>query len=165
MIDETTEKNIRAIYDREQSEIQKLSIAHKIAGKIADFSGTVLFLVLNAVFFAAWIAINLIKPFTFDPYPFTLLTLWLSLESIFLSTFLLISQNASTALSDKRHNLDLQVNLLAEQESTAMFKVILLMAKKLEISEEDLKELRAAAEDTSPEKVLEKIQEIEDEPT
>lgn len=165
MIEEHTEKNIRSIYNREQEARAKLPRTHKIANVIANFSGTVLFLGLNATFFVAWILINSYKQIQFDPYPFTLLTLWLSIESIFLSTFLLISQNASSALSERRHDLDLQVNLLAEQEATELINVVLLIAEKMEIPEDKLSKLREMAVDTDPEDVLRKIAEIQDQPT
>ena len=157
-----TEKNIRAIYDREQRELAKVPAIHKVANAIAGFSGTVLFVGLNALFFLVWMTLNLTVT-KFDPYPFTLLTMIVSLESIFLSTFVLISQNQLAQQTEARHKLDLQVNLLTEQESTGLINVVLLMAKKMGIPDEQLETLRQMADDTSPEDVLRKIEKIENE--
>jgi uncharacterized membrane protein len=66
----------------------------------------------------------------FDPFPFNLLTLVVSLEAIVLTGFVLMSQNRMTQLADLRTHLDLQVNLLAEQELTAILKVVCLVAEK-----------------------------------
>jgi uncharacterized membrane protein len=65
----------------------------------------------------------------FDPFPFTFLTLIVSLEAIFLSTFILISQNYETRLSERRNQLDLQINLLSEQE-TKMLRILERIAKR-----------------------------------
>lgn len=159
---EQTEKNIRAIYEREKCEQAKIPNSHKIAHAIANFVGTITFAVLNALFFFLWITLNLWL-WKFDPYPFTLLITIVSLEAIFLSIIVLISQNELTQQQDRRNNLDLQVNLLSEQESTEIIRVMILMARKLKVPEEELKMLNMMAEDTSPEEVLQKIDEIEKE--
>ena len=68
---------------------------------------------------ACWILINAVPRHPhIDPFPFTFLTLVVSLEAIFLSTFILISQNHDTKISERRNHLDLQINLLSEQENT-----------------------------------------------
>ena len=82
---------------------------------------------LHAVWFIVWITINLrwipgVKPF--DPFPFGLLTMIVSLEAIFLSTFVLVSQNRMTVLADKRADLDLQINLLSEYEVTRILTLV-----------------------------------------
>lgn len=157
------EKNIRAILDREDQELAKVPFHHRWANAAAAFAGTVAFLVIHLLIFAAWFTVNTATSIRFDPYPFTLLITIVSLESIFLSTLVLISQNSMAAMTDRRHALDLQINLLAEQESTALIKVVLDMAEKMGIPEEKLSELRNLAEDTKPEDVLQQITEIESE--
>jgi uncharacterized membrane protein len=97
-------------------------------------AGTAVFAVTHLVWFATWILINSgrvarIKPF--DPFPFNLLTMIVSLEAIFLSIWILISQNQMTRQADRRAHLDLQVNLLAEQESTATLRAVHGIAQHL----------------------------------
>jgi uncharacterized membrane protein len=68
----------------------------------------------------------------FDPFPFGLLTMIVSLEAIFLSTFVLISQNRMSALSEKRAELDLQVNMLAEQKAAKTLELLEHVAQQLD---------------------------------
>jgi uncharacterized membrane protein len=85
------------------------------------------FIVFHIVWFTFWILINSLgksKAYKFDPFPYELLTLTVSLESIFLSLFILISQNRSSRTADERAHLDLQINLLAEHESTKALQVL-----------------------------------------
>ena len=98
-----------------------------------DFAGSALFLALHVAWFAAWIVINVSPGIGhFDPFPFTFLTLVVSLEAIFLSSFILISQKRAALISERRNQLDLQINLLTEQENTRMLKVLGAIANKLE---------------------------------
>lgn len=109
----------------------KMDARRKFSEKIADFLtdsfGTVLFLSANAVWFIAWIAINtgLIPGIhVFDPFPFGLLTMVVSLEAIFLAIIVLISQNRSAHIADLREEIDLQVNVRAEEEITKMLIIL-----------------------------------------
>lgn len=82
--------------------------------------------------FGIWVVINALPGVShFDPFPFTFLTLVVSLEAIFLSSFILISQNLETRVSERRNNLDLQINLLTEQENTKMLKLLERIAQKM----------------------------------
>jgi uncharacterized membrane protein len=91
----------------------------KIADLIAEFSGSITFLFLNALAFLIWIVWNSV-PFLphFDPYPFGFLTMVMSVEAIFLSIFVLISQNRQTAKDRLRADAEYEVNLKAELEIT-----------------------------------------------
>jgi uncharacterized membrane protein len=117
------------------------SPAERFADWLTDFFGTVGFLAMNAVWFVVWIVINFglvpgIVPF--DPFPFGLLTMVVSLEAIFLAIIVLISQNRAARIADLREEIDLQINTIAEEEVT---KIIQLQLKLLEkngvILEED----------------------------
>src|SRR5204862_8125116 len=94
-----------------------------------------------------------------DPYPFTFLTFIVSLEAIFLSTFILISQNHETRLSERRNQLDLQVNLLTEQENTKMLKVLERIADKVGANTQDDPSLQVLEQSTRTEKLVEQIEE------
>jgi uncharacterized membrane protein len=131
---------------------------------VADFitrvSGSLLFVFLHVVWFAVWVLANVgffgIEPF--DPFPFGLLTTIVSLEAIFLSTFVLVSQNRQSAIADRRAQLDLQINLLAEYEVTRLLKLQDAIAKRLKVNECDSKELKELEQDIEPEAVLEKLE-------
>lgn len=95
--------------------------------------GSITFIILNALLFLFWILANtgalpFIKPF--DPYPFNLLTMVVSLEAIFLAVFVLISQNRNSKIDDLRSETLLQLNLISEREITKLLKIIEMLAKK-----------------------------------
>jgi uncharacterized membrane protein len=94
----------------------------------------------------------------FDPFPFTFLTLIVSLEAIFLSTFILISQNYETRLSERRNQLDLQINLLSEQE-TKMLRILERIAKRWAEKTDDDPHLQVMEQATQPEKLVDQIEE------
>ncbi len=118
--------------------------AEKASEKLADFftsfSGSMVFVYLHAVWFLVWVAWNTklipgLEPF--DPFPFGLLTLVVSLEAIFLSTFVLISQNREKVLSAMRDEIETQVNLYQEQELTHVLRIVHRIEKHLGIEDED----------------------------
>jgi len=106
-------KNINNEYDR------IMSIQFRIAEKITGFAGNVWFATIHFVWFSGWILANtgaFGPQFMFDPFPFGLLTMIVSLEAIFLSTFIMISQNMSNKKSELRSDHEYQVNLNTEKQ-------------------------------------------------
>jgi uncharacterized membrane protein len=127
---------------------------------IASFCGSMRFVWLHVVWFGVWIVANTFPGLPhFDPFPFTFLTLCVSLEAIFLSTFILISQNHETRLTERRNHLDLQVNLLAEQENTKMLSMLKRIAEKLEVQIDDDHAIQMLEQATRPGKLVEQIEE------
>jgi len=111
------------------------------------------------LWFASWITLNLLLPekSRFDPFPFSFLTLIVSLESIFLSVFILTAQNIQGRLNDRRAHLDLQINLLSEQENTKMLELLDKIACKLGVSTPGDEEVSVMAEAISPENLADQI--------
>ncbi|MCU1246000.1 MAG: hypothetical protein JWN02_1910 [Acidobacteria bacterium] len=97
---------------------EHLSLLQRIADWIAWFSGSMPFLILNVLWFVIWIAINTMPLgiHHFDPFPFGLLTMIVSLEAIFLSCFVLISQNRQSEKDHVRSDIEYEVNIKAELE-------------------------------------------------
>jgi len=121
------ERNIHAIVALEEEALHSRSLGDRISDAITHFSGSISFIILHVLWFVAWIVVNvglIPEAAPFDPFPFNFLTLVVSLEAIFLSTFVLMSQNRVSHQADKRAHLDLQVNLLAEQEATMMLQML-----------------------------------------
>lgn len=117
---------------------RRRTVSERIADFLTDSFGTIAFFTLNAVLFLAWIIVNsnAISGFTpFDPYPYGMLTMVVSLEAIFLSVIVLISQNRAAKIADLREELDFQVNVTAEQEITQILKMIERIEKKLLVKE------------------------------
>jgi uncharacterized membrane protein len=92
---------------------QRRRLQDRIADRVTAFSGSMTFVYLHVLWFAVWIVAN-VTGWRFDPFPFGLLTLIVSLEAIFLSTFVMISQNRESARSDLRAELDFETNALSE---------------------------------------------------
>ena len=152
----TIESNVLKVARLEAKAKKERTIGEKIAEYVAAFCGSMSFVYIHLVWFGAWIIVNAATRWVFDPFPFTFLTLCVSLEAIFLSTFILISQNHETRLTERRNYLDLQINMLAEQESTKTLELVKRIADKVGIDHDDpaSKEL---LEPIEPEALLESI--------
>ncbi len=156
-----TERNIAALLKRRSLEEKKKSPQVKLADGITKFTGSMKFVYIHLVLFGGWIVFNL--PWfpglpKFDP-TFVILAMFASVEAIFLSTFILISQNRMAEMEDRRADLDLQTGLLAEHEITRMLTLVRAMAKKMDIREARDPELSELEHDVAPEAVLDKIEE------
>jgi len=154
------DENIAAIAAMREKAEQSKSWQDHFADKMTSFSGSMLFFYLHAVWFGLWIAVNLhlFGLPAFDPFPFGLLTMIVSLEAIFLSTFVLISQNRQAAVADQRADLDLQINLLAEYEITRLLVIVDAMAKKLGVQHCHDPELSQLEQKVEPDALLKKLE-------
>lgn len=164
---EVVERNIKALLARRREEEKKKSLENRIADTITRFTGSMLFVYIHLALFGIWIVINLgWVPFVpkFDP-SFVILAMAASVEAIFLSTFVLISQNRMAELADKRADLDLQISLLAEHEVTKLMRLVTDVAAKMGVEEARDPELMELGQDVAPERVMEKMEQVEQEPT
>lgn len=154
------ERNIESIEKHRRDAEEAKTTQDHIADVITWFSGSLPFVYFHVVLFALWIGANLrIGGFpAFDPYPFGMLTTIVSLEAIFLSTFVLVSQNRQAAIADRRSELDLQINLLTEYEVTRVLTLVDAIAKKLDIDLCDEEELTDLQKDVAPEAVLSELE-------
>ena len=146
-------RNIDAIAKLEKRFNSNRTWHERVVDVIGGFSGSLSFVVLHALIYGGWIAINLgwiPRVPRFDPYPFMLLSVVVSVEAIFLSTFVLIKQNRMSQRADQRDHLDLQINLLAEREMTIMLQMLQRISTRLgvRLSGEEIEEL---SEETSVE--------------
>ena len=112
---------------------ERRTASEKFADWMTHWFGSVGFLVFNLLLFVTWLLVNTgkisgIKPF--DPYPFTFLTMVVSLEAIILAITVLISQNREMKLADLRDEIDLRVDMIAEKEVTKIMKLVVLLAEK-----------------------------------
>jgi uncharacterized membrane protein len=157
---DVTRQNIKAMRELEEAAMARRTGADRAAAAIARFCGSITFVWIHVALFAAWIAYNALPWFdAFDPYPFTFLTLIVSLEAIFLSTFILISQNYDMRVAERRNQLDLQINLLAEQENTKALQILERIARKVGAHLSDDPQVRALEEATRPDTLVDQIEE------
>ena len=150
------ERNITALVARRRLEESQRAPQDRLVDAITRFTGSLPFVWIHLALFGAWIAVNVglvpgVRPF--DPSLVTLAMI-ASVEAIFLSTFVLISQNRMQALADKRADLDLQVSLLAEHEVTEVLALVREMARRMGIEEAKAPELDELTRDIRPEVVL-----------
>jgi uncharacterized membrane protein len=117
-------RNVRAVAELARQSALHRSAVERFSDRVTYLAGTTWSLLWHGAFFAGWIAVNLLVTTPFDPFPFARLTTLVSLEAIFLTLFVLSSQNRLTADTDHRAQIELQVNLLAEQEMTLVLRML-----------------------------------------
>ncbi len=129
------ERNIETMAEVRAAEQAHATLQDRLADGLTRFSGNMWFVYVHVVWFGWWIAQNegWVGHWRFDPFPFGLLTLIVSLEAIFLATFVLISQNRAAVVADMRADLDLQIDLLAEYEVTQLLLLIRGVGEKVGI--------------------------------
>jgi uncharacterized membrane protein len=153
-------RNIQALQHRRQREQEEATTEERLAETITRFTGSMRFVYLHLAVFGIWIMANLGwvpgVP-SWDP-SFVVLAMIASVEAIFLSTFVLISQNRMAAAADKRADLDLQVSLLAEHEITKLVTLVSGIAERMEVRTEADAELGEISQDVAPEAVLDEIE-------
>ncbi len=156
----TLTRNIEALQERRKAESASASIQDRIADAITRFTGSMRFVYVHLALYGAWIAVNLgAVPGIpeFDP-SFVVLAMVASVEAIFLSTFVLISQNRMAAAADKRADLDLQISLLAEHEITKLATLLGAVAERLEVRVSANPEIQEIQQNVAPEAVLDEIE-------
>ena len=132
----------------------------KIADAITQFTGSMVFVYLHLLLFGIWILWNsgVLGLNPFDP-SFVILAMFASVEAIFLSTFVLISQNRMNAQSDKRDELTLQITLLTEHELTRLITMVQAIAQKTEVNLPDDIGVEEITKNIDPEKVMDAMEE------
>ena len=162
----TLEENVEAIKRWEQSLLHARTMAEQLSDWITATAASGPVLAVHVVWFTVWIAANCgflpgVAPF--DPFPFPFLTMMVSLEAIFLALFVLASQNSLARLSDKRAHLDLQIDLLAEREMTAVLQLLQDIAMHLKVKGTVTPEqLRDLVKKTDIHTLAEKVEDIPD---
>jgi len=154
----TSYRNIQEICAIELAALRARTFSQRISDVIAEHAGRMWFIAMHALWFVAWIALNLgaFGQVVFDPFPFSLLTMIVSLEAIFLSLFILMSQNRTTRHAEQRGHLDLQINLLAERENTKMLQMLQALCEKHGLHVKDA-ELEQLSERTEPQQLLKEL--------
>ena len=157
---EVVDRNIRTIDEYRQAAERSKSLQDHIADWMTHWAGSLPFVYFHVAWFGVWVLANVgwLGVPAFDPFPFGLLTTIVSLEAIFLSTFVLVSQNRQGELADRRSELDLQINLLTEYELTRVLKLVDAIARKIGIPECQDEELKELEKDVKPEAVLEELE-------
>jgi uncharacterized membrane protein len=161
-LSDVIERNIQNQVRLRLEAVSRRTFQERMADAITTFSGNMIFVYLHALWFGLWVLLNTgrlgIRPF--DPFPYSLLTMIVSLEAIFLSTFVLISQNRSGAEADRRADLALHVGLLTEHEVTRALQMLDAIQKRLGVANDPESDLAQLETETRPEDVLAEIQRL-----
>jgi len=157
------EKNIRTIIHLRTKAERERTLQGRIADAITSFSGRMVFAYVHIAWFGIWILLNTgwFGVRAFDPFPYGLLTMVVSLEAIFLSTFVLISQNRLGEETERRADLDLHIGLLTEHELTRVLQMLDAIQAKLGIVDHENSELADLEMETKPEDVLAEIERLQ----
>ncbi|NUQ16959.1 MAG: DUF1003 domain-containing protein [Sphingomonas sp.] len=156
-------RNIDALRRRRAEEEAKAKFEERLASAITRFTGSLIFVYVHAAIYGFWIVANLgwiqvVRPW--DP-TFVILAMIASVEAIFLSTFILITQNRMASAADRRAELDLQVSLLAEAEITKLVELVSMIAERMDLSTAEQHEIEEMKQRVAPEAVLDAIEETE----
>jgi uncharacterized membrane protein len=150
-------RNIEALRKRRSAEEAAASFEARIAGAITRFTGSMRFVYLHACLYGFWIVANLgwVPGVPRWDESFVVLAMLASVEAIFLSTFILISQNRMAAIADRRAELDLQISLLAEHEVTKVVEMVAAIADHLGVQRGG--EVEELKRNVAPEAVLDAL--------
>jgi uncharacterized membrane protein len=154
-------QNIATVAKLEERFLQSRNIVERIGDAVGGFAGSMKFVLLHILIFTAWFIINGrfipgLKPF--DPYPFILLSMVVSVESVLLATFVLMKQNREAKRAEQRQQLTLQVDLLAEQEATKTLQMLRRICERLGIEDaaQD-RETQVLSEDTAVDQLADEL--------
>lgn len=154
------ERNIRALVRQRAEEEREQPLQERIARAVTRFAGSMRFVYVHLAVVLAWFAINLgwipgVRPF--DP-SFVILAMITSVEALFLSAFVLITQNRMSEAAAVRADLDLQISLLAEHEITRLLRLTTAIGSRIGVAEAQDPELQELGRDVAPEEVLRELE-------
>ena len=162
-LDSITRANIQAIMQMDQALDQNRTFGERVADGFAAVVGSWTFIIVQSLLLLVWVIVNLLAwKFRWDPYPFILLNLALSFQAAYASPIIMMSQNRQNRIADRRNELDLQINLLAEQESTETLHLLRKVCEKLGIDADEGGRLKALERATRPDHLAREIDRARD---
>lgn len=155
-----TQANIETVARLEEEFLEQRSLTDRIGDAVGGFAGSMTFVLVHLVWFVMWLAVNTsrlpaIRPF--DPFPFVLLTMIVSMEGVLLATFVLMKQNRMSRRADQRAHLNLQIDLLAEKEVTKMLQLQLMLCDHLGVKQARDREVSELSADTAVERLAREL--------
>jgi uncharacterized membrane protein len=161
VIKDITQRNVELIAKLEAASSNSRTSGERVADFVATRVGSWTFLIIQSIILVIWMSVNVLVLWKhWDPYPFILLNLFLSFQAAFATPIILMSQNRQARLSERRNQLDLQINLLAEQENTEQLRLLRLLCKKSGIRP-DGHLGQALEESTQPDEIIRQIAETD----
>jgi uncharacterized membrane protein len=166
-LEELTRRNVEIIAAMEKAAAGVRTPGDRLADQLTAWAGSWAFLASQTVFLFLWIILNVTAWMNhWDPYPFILLNLVLSFQAAYTAPILMISQNRQAKLHERRNHLDLQINMLGEQETTEILRLLRLICEHTGVRNGRAEVARAFEEDTKAAEIVRQIRgEIEGRPT
>jgi uncharacterized membrane protein len=159
-VDEMTQRNVETIALMEKASLDHRAQGERVADAFASFVGSWPFIIGQSILLTLWIILNVTAWLRhWDPYPFILLNLSLSFQAAYTGPIVMMSQNRQARLSERRNHLDLQINLLAEQETTEILRLLKKICDYQNICIDDEPSVAALEQATEPEQVVRQIEE------
>ncbi len=157
------QEHIDLIAQHEQEFLERRTSSERAGDAIAEFAGSLRFVIVHLAFFAIWLLVNVLpatQRIHFDPYPFAMLDTIVAMEAILLASFILMRQSRTSRRAEEREHLILQILLLTEKETTALLQMNREMAGKLGLQgvARD-RDIAALSRDTPIDEVAENIKE------
>ena len=158
-----TQRNVETISQIEAAARAKRTRGEKISDAIASCIGSWWFILTQGFLLTLWMILNVIAWWRhWDPYPFVLLNLGLSFQAAFAGPIIMMSQNRQSRFTERRHQLDLQINLLSEQENTEILRLLRLLCEKQGIARDQFSGREALHQETKPDSLMKQIVKTED---
>lgn len=160
-VSELTHRNVETIANIERASEEERTFGERVADRFAAVVGSWPFIVAQSVILIAWLIVNAVAwSYHWDPYPFILLNLLLSFQAAYASPIIMMSQNRQGRLAERRNHLDLQINLLAEQETTEVLRLLRKLCEKQGVPLEGDPDVAALEQATRPENLVHQIERI-----
>jgi uncharacterized membrane protein len=164
-VSEFTRHNVETIAKMERASDEHRTFGERVADGFAAVVGSWPFIVVQTVILAAWIVLNVLAwSYQWDPYPFILLNLVLSFQAAYAGPIIMMSQNRQSWLAERRNRLDLQINLLAEQETTEILRLLRKLCEKQGIPLDEESNAAAYEQATKPEQLIRQIERVAQSP-
>jgi len=164
-VDDLTQRNIDAVAAMERASHVQRTVGERVADAFAAGVGSWGFVIAQSLILSAWIIVNIALPAhdRWDPFPFILMNLVLSFQAAYASPIIMMSQNRLSKLAERRHHLDLQINMLAEQESTEILRLLRALCAHHKLVIPDEPKIEGLEQQTEPSKVVKQIEAAEKE--
>jgi uncharacterized membrane protein len=157
-----SQSHIDSIVKQEEEALERRSTSERLADAVGSFTGSLLFVVLQSILLITWLIVNSgkipsVRPF--DPYPFSLLGVIVSVEAVILSSFILMRQNRMMRRGERRNHLNLQVDLLAEKEITKLLQMVTAICSQMGLKNIAAdQEIRELSQPTSIESISQSLE-------
>jgi uncharacterized membrane protein len=153
-------ENVARIVDLERAARRELAASERLSQAITDLAGSLRFVVAHLLLFGGWALWNTMAPsrLRWDPFPFGLMTMLVSLEGVLLAVFVLITQNRILSQTDRRDHLELQVSILAEQELTMALRMLRQLCDRAGIQPESDREVQDLMGETNVHELMRQIE-------